>query len=101
MFNVVWFKKDLRTRDHAPLTQAVLEKPTLGIFIIEPEWLASPEFDSSHYVFLRESLLDLERDLRALGVPLLARLGETVRTLDALNEEFGIHTLYRSETKPS
>jgi len=68
-YNIVWFKKDLRTKDHAPFFNALKEGSSLGLFIIEPEWLHSPEFDSGHYVFLQESLRDLQSDLRKIGVP--------------------------------
>lgn len=97
MYNVVWFKKDLRARDHAPLAAAVLEKHTFGIYVIEPEWLKSPEFDSSHYVFLQESLRDLEQDLRALGVPLVIRVGEAVEVLSSLHGALPIRALYSHE----
>ena len=96
-FNIVWFKKDLRASDHAPLTQAILEGPTLGIFIIEPEWIESPEFDSSHYIFLEESLRDLQKDLRELGVPLYLFLGEAVETFHSLHEKLGIRSIYSHE----
>nr|WP_315190122.1 deoxyribodipyrimidine photo-lyase [uncultured Albidiferax sp.] len=41
---VVWLKKDLRSADHAPLAAAApLPGAALAVFVIEPEWLASPE----------------------------------------------------------
>ena len=95
--NVVWFKKDLRTFDHAPLFHATGGGPAIGLFIIEPAWLCSPEFDSSHYVFLEESLRDLGDELRNLGVPLLIRVGEAVEILNSLNQSIGIHELFSHE----
>ena len=36
--DVVWFKRDLRTRDHVPLLSAILSgRPVLCLFILEPE----------------------------------------------------------------
>jgi len=40
---LVWFKRDLRLADHAPLAEAALCDHALALFIIEPAWLASPE----------------------------------------------------------
>jgi deoxyribodipyrimidine photolyase len=44
---LVWFKRDLRQDDHAPLAAAQHFESALGLFIIEPEWLASPEFSTA------------------------------------------------------
>ncbi len=96
-FNIVWFKKDLRTSDHAPLAHAIAEGPTLGLFIIEPEWFKSPEFDSGHYVFLQECLRDLQSDLRKIGVPLLVEVGEAIETLNSIHERLGIKKLLSHE----
>jgi deoxyribodipyrimidine photo-lyase len=96
-YNIVWFKKDLRTTDHAPLSIAIQEGPTLGLFIIEPEWLISPEFDSCHYVFLQESLRDLQSELRKLGVPLLIEIGEVVTTLQLIHQRLGLRKLFSHE----
>ena len=48
---LVWFKRDLRVHDHAPLVAALSHTDALGLFVIEPEWLQSPECDSSHMDF--------------------------------------------------
>ena len=96
-YNIVWFKKDLRTKDHAPLFNALKEGSSLGLFIIEPEWLNSPEFDSGHYVFLQESLRDLQSDLRKIGVPLLIEVGEAVATFGSIHQRFGIKKVFSHE----
>ena len=38
---VVWFKRDLRVRDHAPLWHAAQRGPVLGLYVYEPELLAA------------------------------------------------------------
>ena len=40
---VVWFKKDLRTIDHAALSQASRSGPVLPLFIVEPMLWAQPD----------------------------------------------------------
>jgi deoxyribodipyrimidine photo-lyase len=42
---LVWFKRDLRVRDHAPLAEAMHFESALGLVVIEPPWLNSPECD--------------------------------------------------------
>ena len=33
---VVWFKRDLRVHDHAPLAAAVARGPVLCLYVVEP-----------------------------------------------------------------
>jgi deoxyribodipyrimidine photo-lyase len=40
-----WFKRDLRVRDHAALAEAMHFENALGLVVIEPQWLESPECD--------------------------------------------------------
>ncbi len=96
-YNVVWFKKDLRTRDHEPLSSAIRDWRTIGLFIIEPEWLTSPEFDPSHYVFMEQSLQELKKELSSIGVPLIVEVGETRDVLQKLHFQYKIRTLFSHE----
>ena len=72
---LVWFKRDLRVRDHAPLAEAMQFENALGLVVIEPQWLESPECDRRHVGFLLECVAELQRDLAARGLPLLVRTG--------------------------
>lgn len=95
--NIVWFKRDLRTVDHEPLNLSIKSGFTLGLFIIEPLWLSSPEFDSSHYEFVRQSLLELQERLSFLGVPLLIRIGSADEVFLNLINEYKIQGLFSHE----
>ena len=81
---VVWFKRDLRIRDHAALTHAAQRGPVVGVYIIEPELVSSPEFDRSHFDFIRESLIELQSSLRRLGSDLLVFHGDAIFGLEKL-----------------
>lgn len=85
--NLVWLKRDLRVRDHAPLSRALDCGPTFALFIIEPEWLAADEFSWNHFRFVLESLEELSPKLREIGVPLLIRTGSAVQVLAAVYNE--------------
>ena len=56
---LVWFKRDLRLADHAPLVAALAHGDAVGLFIIEPEWLHSPECSPSHVAFTLACLAEL------------------------------------------
>ena len=96
---LVWLKRDLRLRDHAPLAEAARFGRALAVHVVEPAWLASPEFHPQHWRFVRSALQALQGELAARGLPLLVVHGEVVATLAALQREHGItHLLSHEET---
>lgn len=98
---LVWFKRDLRVQDHAPLVQAQAYDRALALFILEPEWLHSPECDASHVAFALACLQELRAALAARGLPLLVRVGAAVEVLAQLHRDIGFtHLLSHEETGP-
>ncbi len=98
---LVWFKRDLRLSDHAPLAQAADIEASVGLFIIEPAWLASPECASAHVAFVLDSLTQLRAQLHARGLPLWVEVGEATEVLQRLHARTGFtHLLSHEETGP-
>jgi len=98
---IVWFKRDLRLRDHAALTAAAACDSAAGLYVIEPQWLASPEFDGQHLAFTLACLAELRAGLAAHGLPLLVRVGSLPQVFDELRREFGFtHLLSHEEIGP-
>ena len=94
MLSVVWFKRDLRVRDHAPLLEASQRGALIALYIYEPELLHSPEFDPSHLEFINASLTELSADLERLGGRLVTRVGEASAVLEELHAQTGFTHLY-------
>ncbi len=96
---MVWFKRDLRTRDHQSLAAAAERGPVLPLYIVEPELWRLPDMAAQHWEFIRESLLELRGALVELGGPLIVRTGEAVQVLDALRIELDdrVQTLWAHE----
>ena len=94
---VVWFKRDLRWRDHAPLAAAAAHDEALALYVIEPAWLASPSFDAQHLAFTLDCLAELREQLAARGLPLLVRVGEAVEVLAQVQREHGMRFLLSHE----
>jgi len=94
---LVWFKRDLRTRDHAPLAAAARFDAAMAVFIIEPEWLGSAECDSQHVAFTASCIEPLQQTLAQRGLPLLIRCGRAVEVLEALRERTGFTALLSHE----
>jgi deoxyribodipyrimidine photo-lyase len=94
---VVWFKRDLRLRDHAPLAAAAHFEQALALLVIEPEWLHSPECDPRHVGFLLANAQRLRQDLAAHGLPLLVRVGSVPAVLQQLRKELHYTHLFSHE----
>ena len=94
---VVWFKRDLRTVDHAALTQASRSGPVVPLFIVEPMFWAQPDASARQWDFCAESLAELRKALAELGQSLVIRTGEALAVLKALQRQQG----HRSALEPS
>ncbi len=79
---VVWFKRDLRINDHAPLKLASSAGPIVGLYVFEPDVIHQPEHDPSHLRFVLESLKDLRKAIEKRGGVLLFAKGEMPEALD-------------------
>ena len=67
--NVVWFKRDLRLADHAPLAAAIERgEPLLLLYIVEPTLLRDPHYRGRHWHFIAQSLQAMNDELASLGV---------------------------------
>ncbi len=96
---LIWFKRDLRMHDHAPLAQAALHEQCVGLYVIEPKWLTSPEFDAQHLDFVLQCLAPLRASLAKRSLPLLVRVGSALTVLTQLRSEFAFtHLLSHEET---
>jgi len=93
----VWFKRDLRVLDHAPLAEAVRAGRVLPLYLVEPDIIQAPDFDAMHWKFIRESLVDLQRSLRALGAELQVRIGNAVDVFTDLHESFRLQCIWAHE----
>lgn len=93
-FPVVWFKKDLRVRDHRPLVEAMKCGPVIGLFLVEPQWLDAPEFSPRHYQFAMDSVFELSASLHKLNVPLLVGVESAVDIFSLLHGTGAMEKLY-------
>ena len=86
---IVWFKRDLRVRDHQPLTFAAQRGLVLPLYIVEPELWNQPDSAAQHWSYIESSLVELRHSLGALGAPLIVRTGEAVNALRGVVAEVG------------
>lgn len=97
VLQLVWFKRDLRVHDHAPLVAAAEAGRVLPVFVHEPEVQQADDFSPRHAAFLRESLDALHTALCARGVALLELHGALPEVFDALCDALPIASIHAHE----
>ncbi|WP_052162793.1 cryptochrome/deoxyribodipyrimidine photo-lyase family protein [Aquabacterium sp. NJ1] len=86
---LVWFKRDLRTPDHAALRAAQRFAdggPVRCVYVIEPGLWQQPDASAQHWGFVRECLADLEAALSELGGELWVMAGEVTAVLARIHQ---------------
>ncbi|QWC99920.1 deoxyribodipyrimidine photolyase [Polynucleobacter paneuropaeus] len=94
-YQLVWFKRDLRSEDHAALTEAAKLGPVRCIYVLEPTLWMQSDVALQHFEFIRESLQDLENQLRLHGGTLEIYEGEVTEVLTKIwqtNPFQGLHS---------
>jgi deoxyribodipyrimidine photo-lyase len=97
MIQVVWFKRDLRTEDHAPLVEAASAGPVLPLYVAEPDYWRLPDVSARQWTAQRSALEEVSRRLAALGAPLIVRVGAVVEVLERIHSAVGIARLLAHE----
>ena len=95
--NIVWFKRDLRVHDHAPLALAAAAGPVLPLYIVEPEYWRLPDVSRRHWQFIHDSLGALNLDLAARGAGLVCRMGSVLDVLEDVRRRYGRIALWSHE----
>ena len=87
---LVWYKRDLRIRDHQPLVSALAAGTPLCCYVFEPELIEAQDFDWLHFEWLRQSVLELRSSLRRLGGELFVRVGRIPNVCEQLGKQVEI-----------
>lgn len=107
---VVWFKKDLRWHDHAPLASAALWAQAcaapddagegacvLPIWVYEPAMWQQGDMAAQHLDFANDCLTELDRGLAQDGGALCRLHGDMLAVLSALRDRLGHFVLVSHE----
>ncbi len=94
---LVWFKRDLRIIDHAPLANAVRSGECICLYVYEPELIEAPDFDDAHLQFINRSLIELRESLRRVGGELILRTGRMPEVLDEFYRDHEIEKIWGHE----
>lgn len=93
--NIVWFKRDLRLIDHAPLFNSSQSNlPNLLIYVFEPSLMKHFDSDNRHWRFVYQSLIDLNEQLNPFNLKVYYFVNEAKNVFEALDQQFKINTVY-------
>jgi deoxyribodipyrimidine photo-lyase len=97
-----WFGNDLRVHDNTNLLKAASEvDDLLCIYCLDPQWLLPNRYglatmSANRWRFLKESLLDLDKQLHRLGQHLVVCYEAPVKAISDLVIKHKISLIYRS-----
>ncbi|WP_024672194.1 deoxyribodipyrimidine photo-lyase [Pseudomonas syringae] len=98
---LIWLRSDLRVHDNTALTAALQRGPTLAVYLLSPaQWRSHDDADCKVDFWLR-NLVELEKALGKLNVPLLIReadtWGKAPEVLSTLCRDFKVEGLHLNQ----
>lgn len=102
--HIVWFKRDLRLRDHEPLGHALKFAAAAGhsvllLHIFEPSNLRHPTTANRHLQFRWQAWTSMHKEVAELGWPVSVEAiqADALDCFEWLSEECAIHGIYSYE----
>jgi deoxyribodipyrimidine photo-lyase len=93
--NIVWLKRDLRTRDHAPLQAAEdASLPYVIIYLFEPSLMAHPDTSLRHLQFIFHSINQMNMTLARHNRQVRVMYGEAVDIFKYLTGTYDVVAVY-------
>ena len=93
--NIVWLKRDVRWKDHAPLKEAIQEGlPVLLLYIFERELVDYPDSDERHWRFVYQGIQSMNDYLKGYHAEIQMVYGSAPTIFEKLLEGFQVRTVY-------
>ena len=93
--SVLWFRRDLRLRDHPALDAAAKAGPVCALFVLDDVLLKVD--DGPRTAYLYRSLRALDEDLRSHGGGLTVKRGRPENVVPRIVKEIGASEVHISE----
>ncbi|BAO28072.1 cryptochrome/photolyase family protein [Sulfuritalea hydrogenivorans] len=92
---LVWFRRDLRTYDHAALHQALRAHPRVHcVFVFDTTILDALPRRDRRVEFILRAVEEVDAALRAMGGALIVRHGDPLVEIPRLAAELGVSAVY-------
>jgi deoxyribodipyrimidine photo-lyase len=92
--HIAWFKRDLRVWDNEAFTNACKSKSIMPLYIIEPKLWQQDDLSYRQYIFLKDCLKDLDKELKKIGQNLIIKTGDALEIFNDINNEFGVKEVW-------
>ena len=91
---ILWFKRDLRLDDHAPLDEASKSGlPTLLVYLFEPILLGDNHYGDRHWRFVWQSLREMQQKLESYRIPLYVIVSDVIPFLEKLGQRYQVERI--------
>ncbi len=93
--HIVWFKRDLRLQDNEAIHNALeSNKRVLFLYVFENSLLEDPHYDIRHWNFIKQSLVNLNTDLKKYNTKILCVQTEVVTAFNQLFNSYKVNTVF-------
>jgi deoxyribodipyrimidine photo-lyase len=93
--NIIWYKRDLRLRDHRPAMEAIADqKPILLLFIWDVELEEHPDTSDRHWQFQWDSIRAMNEELIRLGGKVHVRRGKADDIFNTILSEYDVNSVF-------
>jgi deoxyribodipyrimidine photo-lyase len=93
--HVVWFKRDLRLQDNEAIKNALASnKRVLFLYVFENTLLKDAHYDVRHWNFIKQSILDLNTDLKKYNTKVLCVQTEVVNAFNQIFNSYKVDTVF-------
>ena len=94
---LLWYKRDLRIADHAPLVGAMAAGPVVAVYVHEPEQQHAADRDLRHECVLRDALDELRASLQTRGGRLIELFGALPEVFASLHVQLPFSAIWAHE----
>ena len=89
--SVVWLKRDLRLQDNEAIFNALqAKKRIIFLYVFENSLIDDAHYSERHWNFIKQSLTDLNEDLKTYNTKVLAVTSEVVTVFNQLQNYYNL-----------
>lgn len=93
--NIVWLKRDIRTKDHAPLQAAESHQiPYIVIYIYDKDLAEHPSVSLRHQQFIYHSINDFNKSLYSFNKKVEIFYGSSIEIFTYLKDKFKVENVF-------
>lgn len=93
--NIIWLKRDLRLQDNEAILNALnAGKRTLLLYVFEKSLLEDDHYSERHWDFIKQSIVDLNKDLIKFDTKILCVTTEIVTAFNQILNYYKIDTVF-------